>query len=318
MWGSRLAGAVGRVPGIALETCFARSPEQREEFAAAHGCRPAKSLDEILADPAVSGVLVATPHSTHEEIAVAAAGAGKHVFVEKPLTLDTAAAKRIIEACDRVGVVLQVGHDRRRQPGISWLKSLVDTGDLGEIAQAEANLSRGGGLQMAPDSWRADPAERPGGSMTALGVHMVDTLHHLLGPTSRVSAYSRTLIGASALDEVTGVLIEFASGALGYLGTSYVVPKVSRVAVFGTEAMAWSEDEGSKCYLQKKEDPDRIPVEVGTLDTVDDEIAEFRESMLGNAVPTTGGPEGLEVVAVLQAVLASVERGASVEVDEFR
>ena len=87
-----------------------------------------RSLDELLGSD-IDGVLVATPHTTHADLVVAAARAGKHVFVDKPITLTLAEADRAIDATDHAGVVLQVGHNRRRQPANRRIKTALDGGD---------------------------------------------------------------------------------------------------------------------------------------------------------------------------------------------
>ena len=87
--------------------------------------------------------------------------------------------------------------------------------------------------------------------MTALGVHLIDTMHYLVGPVARVSAYSKAILEVSPLDEVTAVLFEFVSGPIGYLGSAYVTPKVSRLAVSGTEGIASVDNEGAECRLQR-------------------------------------------------------------------
>jgi predicted dehydrogenase len=94
-WGGRLAGAVAEMPGATPVACFASDGKAREEFAARHGCQSAETLESVFAYPAVADVLIATPHSTHEQIAVAAATAGKHVFVVKSLAAAENTARRI-------------------------------------------------------------------------------------------------------------------------------------------------------------------------------------------------------------------------------
>ena len=158
-WGDMLASKASDA-GIEIVAAFARTPETREKFAAAHGARPASSYEEVLSDPDVQAVLLATPHSTHADLVVAAAAAGKHVFVDKPFTLTVAEGKRAIEATETAGVVLQVGHNRRRQPANRRLKEMVDGGVLGVPHYAEANLSYPKGLNPR-SGWRADPAESP-------------------------------------------------------------------------------------------------------------------------------------------------------------
>src|SRR5947208_9171412 len=160
-WGRVLADAAGRGTGLEVAACTGRSPENRATFAKSHVCRVIASYDAVLADPAVEGVLITTPHSLHAEQVVAAARHGKHVFVEKPFSLTTADGRRATEACRRAGVVVAVGHQRRRQAASRALKRLVDEGALGRVAQIEGNFSADIGFNLKPVMWRTDRAETP-------------------------------------------------------------------------------------------------------------------------------------------------------------
>jgi predicted dehydrogenase len=110
-WGNVLADAVSASGEGRVVSCYARTAETREAFASKHGCQPAGSLDEIWDDPAVEGVLMATPHSVRQELITAAAAAGKHIFLEKPLALTGAEARTAASSAADAGVVLQVGHN---------------------------------------------------------------------------------------------------------------------------------------------------------------------------------------------------------------
>src|SRR5439155_4925028 len=232
-----LADAAGRGTGLSIVACTSRSAENRAAFAKTYGCRDLPTLDAVLAEREVEGVLITTPHTAHAEHIVAAASAGKHVFVDKPFTLTVADARRATEACRKAGVVLAVGHQRRRQPASRALKRLLDEGALGRVSQIEGNFSADYGFASAitPEMWRADRAETPGGPMTNLGIHHVDTYHYLLGPIARVTALSRRVVLGIDIEDVTAILFEFASGALGYLGTSWVpATRTEWIAVHGT------------------------------------------------------------------------------------
>src|SRR5262245_12625306 len=115
--------------------CFARSEDARRAFSEQHGVRVVADIDEMLGDAEIDGVLIVTPHSTHTELALRAAEAGKHLFVEKPLALTVADTKRIAEAADRAGVIVQVGHNRRRQPANRRIKEMIDGGEIGAVLQ---------------------------------------------------------------------------------------------------------------------------------------------------------------------------------------
>jgi predicted dehydrogenase len=154
--------------------------------------------------------------------------------------------------------------------------------------------------------------------MTSLGVHMIDTMTYLLGPIDRVFAFSRGILDAPSIDHATSIVFEFASGPLGYLGTSFVVPRNVSVAVRGTGGSAINDEDGTRFYLQDASDPapGEQPVEV--IDTIADELGEYVRAIQGETKPETGGTEGLEVVAVLEAAVASSESGRAESVSDFR
>jgi predicted dehydrogenase len=308
-----------RATGLAdVVSCFARSDGSRRTFADAHGCRPAPSLDALLADPEIEGVLIVTPHSTHAQLVEEVASAGKHVFVEKPLALTVADARRAIDATDRASVTLQVGHNRRRQPANRRIKAMIEAGELGTVMQLEGVHTAPGALSPDIVAWRTDPDESPAGGMTALGIHEVDTFAYLAGRLTRVAAFSTRVAGLTDLDESTTVMIEFESGALGYLGTSYFAPPVVTVAAYGTNANAWNEQDGAKLFVQRTGEAARTEEPVDTVDTTVDELAEFARCIRHGGRPETGGAEGLEMAAVLEAVVESVASGRAVELSDLR
>ncbi|MGH8934680.1 MAG: Gfo/Idh/MocA family protein, partial [Acidimicrobiia bacterium] len=218
-WGTELIRATRASGAAEPVVCFARTEEDRTAFAREHRLRAAPSYQAVLADPEVEGVLLATSHSSHVDLVREAASAGKHVFVEKPLSLSIEDGRRAIEAAERHGIVLQVGHNRRRQQANRRIRGLIEDGSLGTITLAEANYSGSRGLLIDPQSWRADPAESPLGGMTGMGVHQVETLLDLVGAIRRVWAVSRRLLRRTALDDSTVLALEFESGAVGSLGT---------------------------------------------------------------------------------------------------
>jgi predicted dehydrogenase len=313
-WGGTLADKA-RDAGLEVISCFARTPESRQEFAEAHNCRAAESWDAVLSDPEVEALVMATPHSTHADLTVEAAGAGKHVFVDKPFTLTVAEGKRASKAADAAGVVLQVGHNRRRQPANRRLKEMVDSGDLGMIHYAEANLSYPKGLNPRT-GWRGDRVESPAGGMTGLGVHMADNLNYLLGRPARVAAFSKKIIGVGNLDDATTATIEYESGPLAFLGTSMVIPDIARTAAWGTEGAALNDNDGERFLVQKVGEKQWTEQDVETLDTVRDELEEFARNVRNGTRPETGGPEAIEATAILEGIVESATNGTVVDLGE--
>jgi predicted dehydrogenase len=314
-WGYVLADAVNRSGAAEIVTCFARTESTRQEFAEKYGCRAAGSFEEVLKDAEVQGLLTATPHSHHPELIAQAAAAGKHIFVEKPFTLTVAEAKKAIADAQEAGVVLQVGHHRRRTGANRRIKEMIDHNKLGVPHQFEATFVIS---KPQPPTWRSEPGEQPLGGLTGLGVHMIDTFHYFTGPMKRVFCFSKQITGQQPVDEATVIAIEFERGPLGYIGCSLSQPRVCNVAAFGNEASAWSEEDGARLYFQKSSEFTRteLPVEAG--DAVADQITEFAQSIRGEATPETGGPEGLAVVEVMEALIESQKRGQPVDVADFR
>ena len=315
-WGGVLADKA-KAGGLEVVSCFASSQEARDAFAAAHEAKSAASLDEMLANPDVEAVIIATPHSTHADLIVAAAAAGKHIFCDKPFTLTVAEGKRAIAAAADAGVVLQVGHNRRRQPANRRLKQMIDDGALGQIHYAEANLSYPKGLNPR-GGWRGEPEESPAGGMTGLGVHMANTLNYLFGKPSKVAAFSKRIVGVSKLDDVTTATIDYADGPLAYLATSMVIPDIAKVAVWGTEAAAANEIDGAQFFFQPSGEKERTQQDVEVLDTVQDELEEFARNVRNGTAPETGGAEALEAVVVLEGIVDSAATGTVVDLDEVR
>ncbi len=316
-WSGVLADAIPKGTNLELVTCATRSADKRAAFGQKYGCRQAESFDAVLEDPEVEAVLFTTPHTLHGEQVTAAAQAGKHVFVEKPFTLTVAEGRRATEACRRAGVVLSVGHGRRRQPANRALKDMIENGALGRVIQIEGNISSSTGFTLKPGGWRTDPRETPAGAMTGLGIHHVDTYQYLLGPIARVFALSRRqVLTGMEIDDTTGILLEFASGVLGYLGTAFVLAdRTNLLTLHGTEAQAFSEAEGSRLFLQKKGEADRSPVLLQPVDIIVEELAEFASCVRRGGRPEVGGEEGTANVAVLEAIVESAKTGGAVVVE---
>lgn len=305
-WGKELARGA-KAAGIDVVSCYARTEESRRSFADVVGCQPASSLEEILDHPAIEAILIATTNSSHREMVEKAAGAGKHVFVDKPLALSVEDARACVEAAEAAGVVLQVGFQRRRHPAHREIKRLIDEGAIGDIQALEANHSLPN--QIPEDAWRWDEEESPLGSMTYLGIHQIENLHYLAGPIARVAAVSRG--GRSVtIDEATAMVFEFASGAVGTLVSSFFTPWRITLAVHGTEGSALADRDGTTLGLQRRGENAPTEIPLTEVDAVADQMAEFAVCVREGKRPEVSGAEGLAVVAVLEAAARSVAGGS--------
>jgi len=238
-WGRTLIGGVqGQSTAFRFTAGHTRTRSKAEAFCAEHGIALKDSLDDIFADPEIDAVVFATPHSEHGRQVEQAAAAGKHVFMEKPFTLDRASAARALDAVARAGIVLGVAYPRRFHPSMRELKVRIDDGRLGTIAHCSAEQNGPAGLFMDPASWRAEASEAPAGGMTAMGVHNLDAMIHLFGRIDEVYATSIRRAVAYDAEDTTSVMFGFANGMSGNLLSSLVTAVTYRLAVFGTKGCA--------------------------------------------------------------------------------
>jgi predicted dehydrogenase len=294
--------------------CYSPFETERQECAKEFGVFAAVNETAIWEDPSIDGVVLSTPNQIHLQQIRAAAASGKHVFVEKPLAPTLAEAREIIDLCEAAEVKLMVGHNARRRARIRTMKRLLDGGVLGQPLVAEANNSHAGGLSIQPDDWRWFPDNCPGGPLTQLGIHHVDTLQYLMGPVARVSSWQRRLAIKAAIPDVSTTLIEFESGALGYLGAHYAVQSIRYVFILGTEAnIRW--DQALGLVLESEAGRERLAV--AEIDTIREEIDEFAHCIATGTSPEVGGQEALAAIAVIEAAVLSSQRGRPVDIAEL-
>src|SRR5437868_14016680 len=139
-WSDVLADAMQRSGKFTIAACYSRSEEKRQKFAAKYRCRAARSYEEILEDRTIEAIINTTPNSAHRETTVAAARAGKHVFLDKPIANTIADARALTAACRKAKVVLALGYQRRRESHFRFIKSEIEKGSFGKLVNAEANI----------------------------------------------------------------------------------------------------------------------------------------------------------------------------------
>jgi scyllo-inositol 2-dehydrogenase (NADP+) len=183
------ATLIQHTPGLRLRAVFSRTAERRAAAGADHpGISLPASYDELLADPQVDLVVVATPHHTHEDLAVRAADAGKHVVVDKIMALSVAEGERMIAAARRAGVKLSVFQNRRWDSDYLTVKHVLDSGLLGQPFVVESAVTSFGPspgyrnpTSDRPRGWRTY-AEFGGGPLRDWGAHLLDQAVQLAGP----------------------------------------------------------------------------------------------------------------------------------------
>ncbi len=317
-WSDVLADAAVRTDGLVeIVSCFTRSEDKRQAFAEKYKCQAASSLDELLADPELDGIINTTPNHVHLETTRAAAAAGKHVFLDKPIANVIGEAKAITQVCKDAGVVLAVGYQRRRESHFRWIKERIDAGEFGTLVQAEANISRDREGKFELGHWRYTADGMPGGVMLQIGLHYVDVLMMLLGPIKTVSGMASQLVLPGDNPDVGTLMMHHENGAVSSLSTSYAsASEYYLMNIYGKRMSAYYNlFDGLRCL--KQGDTDQTPVEVGSVDTLAEELVEWANAARGNGNVEVGGEGATESLAVVKAGIKSVSEGRHIDVAEI-
>jgi predicted dehydrogenase len=213
-FGAVHAKAMAEVPGVKLVASCRENTELAAEFASEHGGRSYGDWQALLADPQVDAVVIATPHHLHEEIAVGAAQAGKHILLEKPMAPTVAACDAINAAAEQAGVQLMVGHVMHFALPCLKAKEIIDSGLIGRPVLGSSWMIK---LWMESNrrGWHMNSASGGGMLMTA-GIHALDRLVWLMGQdVTSVNALTGTLFHEQEADDSALIGLRFSGGGIG-------------------------------------------------------------------------------------------------------
>ena len=241
------AKAIADVKGAKLVACFDTFPGAADKLAATYPCKPYTKLEEMLADPAVDVVTIGTPSGAHMEPAVAAAKAGKHVIVEKPLDITLKRCDTIIAACEKAGVKLAAIFPSRFHGSCVALKKAVDEGRFGKLTLGDAYVKWWRTQQYYDGGkWRGTWQLDGGGALMNQAIHSVDLLTWLMGPVVEIRAQTATLAHERiAVEDVAVATLRFANGALGTIeaSTATYPGYLKRIELHGNAGSAAIEEE---------------------------------------------------------------------------
>lgn len=315
-WSDVLADTVARSGKLRIVACYTRSEQKRQAFAAKYGCRPAPSYEAVLADREVEAIINTTPNNVHLESTRAAAAAGKHVFLDKPIANTIADARALTTACRKAGVVLALGYQRRRESHFRWVRRQIDDGTFGRLVNAEANISRDRLGKFDLGSWRYTAEGMPGGVMLQIGIHYSDVLEYLMGPVKAVSGRLAQLVLPGENPDVASLILEHENGALSTLNASYAsASEYYLMNIYGKEASAYYDLHHGLRFF-KRGGERSSPVPCGKNDTIAEELDEFAAAVRGEAQPEMDGERATASLAVLLAGIKSAREGRRVEVSE--
>ena len=316
-WSDVLADAIKRSGKLRIVACYTRSADKRDKFAAKYGCRAEPSYEAILANPDIEAITNTTPNNVHLETTRAAAAAGKHVFLDKPIANTVSDGFAIAECARKAGIVLALGYQRRRESHFRFIKRQIDDGAFGKLVNAEANISRDRLGQIDLSSWRYQAAGMPGGVMLQIGIHYTDVLDYLMGPIKAVSGRSAQLVLPGDNPDVAGLVLEHENGAISTLNASYAsASEYYLMNIYGKEATAYY-DMHQGLRMIKRGGGKPVDVPCPKNDTLVEEVEEFAAAVRGSGKPEMGGEAATTSLAVVRAGIVSAREGRRVEVAEI-
>ena len=213
------APAMQIVPNSSLVAVMRRSGEKAADYARRHGVRKwYDQADELLGDPEVNAIYIATPPNTHASYTQMAAERGFPVYVEKPMARTHAECQQMIEVCEQNQVPLYVAYYRRALPNFQKVKSLVDEGCIGSVRAVNVTLVKPLEADIdtnAESNWRTSPEVAGGGYFFDLASHQLDFLDYLLGPIRRAQGMAANQAGKYKAEDIVTSSFQFDNGTLG-------------------------------------------------------------------------------------------------------
>lgn len=314
-WGELLVSSVDDSHTIKFTAAITRTPSKVKEFCAARNMSLSSDLDDVLNDDTIDAIVIATPHSQHFNQIMAAAAAGKHVYCEKPWTLNAGEAQTSLRALADAGLKAGIGHNRRFAPNTLAMKKILDDGELGTPVHMDghfhANLAPAGG------AWRDSRAESPAGGMTSMGIHVLDMFINLFGRIRDVQVQSKQVATPIDIDDSTLVRINFESGCTGHLTSLSATNMMWRISAFCLGGWVEMRDQ-DKLEISSVADGNYVKTFPGydypALGTIQAALEAFASDVDGgNPYPIT--PAEIEhSTAVLDAIIQSAETGKTISI----
>ncbi len=333
------ARALAEVPDARLVALVSRREANARAMAEQLGldCVVSTDLGAVLARPDVQAVIITTPSGAHREPAVAAASAGKHVVVEKPLEITTQRCDEIIRACHRHGVQLCTIFPSRFGDANRALKDAVESGRFGRLTLGETTCK-----WWRPQSyydeggWKGTQSLDGGGALMNQAIHNVDLLLWMMGPVTHINGFTATLAHERIEVEDTAVAcLRFANGALGVIqATTSVHPGLPKtIAVHGDrgtviieqdDVLRWEltpetpEDKAVKERFAQKTGASGGSSNPAAISHVGHarQLADFVRAIRTGSAPLVDGCEGRKAVAVIEAIYQSAAAGKTVALDK--
>lgn len=328
------AAAIGDLKGAKLVACYDTLPASADRFAEKTGCKAYHKLDDMLADPKVTVVTIGTPSGAHMEPAVAAAKAGKHIIVEKPLEITLKRCDAIIQAAEKAGVKVATIFPSRFHDSSVSIKRAIDGGRFGRLTLGDTYVKWFRTQQYYDGgAWRGTWELDGGGALMNQAIHSVDLLQWLMGPVVEIRAQMATIAHQRiAVEDVATATLRFASGALGTIeaSTAAYPGYLKRVEIHGDAGSAMMEEEdivkwdfaktlktdaAIRAQMENKKSGGggaSDPTAIGHHGHAR-QFRDLLDAVQKNRAPAVDGREGRKSVEIILAIYLAAESGKPVK-----
>ena len=314
-WGQLLVSSVDGSDVIQFTRAVTRTPSKVDKFCTDRGMALSSELDDALSDPEIDALVIATPHTQHYEQLMAAAAAGKHVYCEKPWTLDAAEGHAALAALSDAGLKVAIGHNRRFAPNSLAMKAVLESGRLGAPVHIDGHFNSN--LAPAVGMWRDSREESPAGGMTSMGIHALDMFINLFGRVSDVQVQSKRVASPIDVDDSTLIRMNFENGCTGHLTTLSATNMLWRISAFclGGWVEIRDQDKLEVASIEDGTTNETYPgFEYPAMATIRAALESFGADVAGGPAYPIAPEEIGHATEVLAAIIRSAESGEIVAI----
>lgn len=306
-FGQKIADAIMKAESLELSACFHNDESVAKECGGLYNCKYFTNFEEAINSPEIEAVALVTPNHLHYSQIKACIRAGKHIFVEKPITNKLNEAEEVVAEIEGKILTLMVGHNMRRNDAIRKMKKLIDEGKIGEIVSGEINMSHAGGMKLTSDKWRYWRDKCPGGSLMMLGTHSAEISNYLFGHAKNVKGVLKKLYAPSDAEDTSAMLLDLENGGYCYIANNYNHPGTHFVRAYGTKGiLEFNRNLGLLTF--QGIDIDKKPAELINIpfeknDMLLEEMEEWGKCIQEREKPETSGREAIEALKIVTAIL---------------
>tara|TARA_B110000444_G_C18765994_1_gene560003 strand:+ start:12 stop:950 length:939 start_codon:yes stop_codon:yes gene_type:complete len=291
--------AIKQIEDVNIISVLSRDQLRGEDFARKNSIPNSYSnIDDLLEDKELDAIIICTPDAMHEEQAIKASQAGKHVLCEKPMATSVASCLRMIDEIKRSKIIFGMAYNNRFNAGLRYIKDTIDSNILGDIFYARAILST---QQNDPEGWRAIGEQSNFWAMSATGSHMIDVFRWFFGEPTDVKATTISPKYRSVNDELTSLILNFGDHLICEITASAITPKANRIEIYSnTDSIIGENVFGIKTDELIYHNGQSVLIK--PISSFFGEVIDFTNAIIKKTTPRSTYIDGLENIRIMDVI----------------